>query len=98
MSSVGYFPPAVWRVDLPKGDGRSLPSGIPRFADCIAKMVVKRFLEPLVEPMFDRDSYGYRLGKSAPKPLEWRAGGAGVTHGFCIWISRLSSTASGAIC
>jgi retron-type reverse transcriptase len=28
-------------------------------------MVVKRFLEPLVEPYFHRDSYGYRPGKSA---------------------------------
>jgi retron-type reverse transcriptase len=28
-------------------------------------MVVKRFLEPLVEPKFHRDSYGYRPGKSA---------------------------------
>jgi RNA-directed DNA polymerase len=28
-------------------------------------MVVKRFLEPLVEPRFHDDSYGYRPGKSA---------------------------------
>ena len=28
-------------------------------------MVVKRFLEPLVEPYFHEDSYGYRPGKSA---------------------------------
>jgi RNA-directed DNA polymerase len=31
----------------------------------IAQMVVKRHLEPLVEPQFHRDSYGYRPGKSA---------------------------------
>jgi len=30
-----------------------------------AQMVVKRFLEPLVEPKFHHDSYGYRPGKSA---------------------------------
>ena len=28
-------------------------------------MVVKRYLEPLVEPHFHDDSYGYRPGKSA---------------------------------
>ena len=28
-------------------------------------MVVKRYLEPLVEPCFHQDSYGYRPGKSA---------------------------------
>ncbi len=34
-------------------------------ADRVAQTVVKRFLEPLVEPKFHRDSYGYRPGKSA---------------------------------
>ncbi len=36
-----------------------------RLADRIAQMVVKRFLEPLVQPRFHGDSYGYRPGKSA---------------------------------
>ena len=39
--------------------------GIPTVADRIAQMVVKRHLEPIVEPMFHHDSYGYRPGKSA---------------------------------
>src|SRR5262249_15680454 len=33
--------------------------------DRVAQMVVKRALEPLVEPHFHDDSYGYRPGKSA---------------------------------
>ena len=28
-------------------------------------MVVKRYLEPILESVFDKDSYGYRPGKSA---------------------------------
>ena len=39
--------------------------GIPTVADRIAQMVVKRALEPLVEPHFHDDSYGYRPGQSA---------------------------------
>ena len=39
--------------------------GIPTVADRIAQTVVKRYLEPLVEPRFHPDSYGYRPGKSA---------------------------------
>jgi len=38
---------------------------VPTVADRIAQMVVKRHLEPMVEPKFHPDSYGYRPGKSA---------------------------------
>jgi RNA-directed DNA polymerase len=65
MSSGSYFPPPVRRVELPKDDGGTRPLGIPTVADRVAQTVVKRFLEPLVEPKFHRDSYGYRPGKSA---------------------------------
>jgi RNA-directed DNA polymerase len=65
LSSGSYFPPPVRRVELPKDDGGTRLLGIPTVADRVAQMVVKRFLEPLVEPKFHRDSYGYRPGKSA---------------------------------
>ena len=32
-------------------------------------MVVKLYFEPLVEPVFHQDSYGYRPGKSAADAL-----------------------------
>jgi len=65
MSSGSYFPPPVRQVEIPKGDGRMRPLGIPTVADRVAQMVVKLTLEPLVEPVFHQDSYGYRPGKSA---------------------------------
>jgi RNA-directed DNA polymerase len=39
--------------------------GIPTVADRIAQTVVAMYLEPLVEPHFHPDSYGYRPKKSA---------------------------------
>ncbi|ABK43644.1 RNA-directed DNA polymerase (Reverse transcriptase) [Magnetococcus marinus MC-1] len=39
--------------------------GIPTIGDRIAQAVVKRYLEPLVEPKFHEDSYGYRPNRSA---------------------------------
>lgn len=65
MSSGSYFPPAVKRVEIPKGDGKTRPLGIPTVSDRIAQMVVKIMIEPELEVHFDNDSYGYRPGKSA---------------------------------
>jgi group II intron reverse transcriptase/maturase len=65
MTSGSYFPPPVRLVEIPKGDGQKRPLGIPTVADRTAQMVAKLTLEPLVEPVFHRDSYGYRPGKSA---------------------------------
>jgi len=65
MSSGCYFPPPVRTVEIPKGDGRMRPLGIPTVSDRIAQMVVKVYFEPKVEPFFHPDSYGYRPNKSA---------------------------------
>jgi len=69
MASGSYFPPPVKRVDIPKGEGRTRPLGIPTVSDRIAQMVVQRRLELELEPVFHADSYGYRPRRSAHDAL-----------------------------
>jgi RNA-directed DNA polymerase len=69
MSSGTYFPPPVRSVAIPKKDGGERRLGIPTVSDRIAQTVVKMYLEPMVEPYFHPDSYGYRPKKSAADAL-----------------------------
>ena len=65
MGSGSYFPPPVKAVPIPKKSGGTRILGVPTVADRVAQTVVKMVLEPLLEPVFDRNSYGYRPGRSA---------------------------------
>ena len=65
MSSGSYFPPPVRAVEIPKPHSSGTRMlGVPTVADRIAQSVVAAYLEPLVEPRFHQDSYGYRPGRS----------------------------------
>lgn len=65
MSSGSYFSSPVLAVEIPKKAGGTRRLGIPTIYDRVAQMVAKMYIEPVVEPIFHEDSYGYRPNKSA---------------------------------
>lgn len=70
MSSGSYFPPPVSAVAIPKKSGGERILGVPTISDRIAQTVATLVLNPILEPHFHEDSYGYRPGKSAHQALE----------------------------
>lgn len=69
LSSGSYFPPPVRAVPIPKKAGGTRVLGVPTVSDRIAQTVVKRVLEPMLEPIFHENSFGYRPRKSAHDAL-----------------------------
>lgn len=69
LSSGSYFPPPVREKRIPKGDGKERILGIPTVSDRIAQGVVRQYMEARLDPLFHKDSYGYRPGKSAHQAI-----------------------------
>lgn len=58
------------RVCIPKKGGKTRTLGIPTIKDRAKQALVKSALEPQWEAVFDKDSYGFRPGRSTHDAIE----------------------------
>lgn len=71
VQSWSYKPTPVKRVEIPKPNGKGTRNlGIPIIKDRVLHMAIKMVIEPILEPTFSKNSYGFRPGRNQQQAVQ----------------------------
>ena len=70
LLSDAYFPQAVRSVEIPKPQGGKRKLGIPTVTDRLIQQALYQVLNPLYDPTFTDNSYGFRPGHNAQQAVQ----------------------------
>jgi group II intron reverse transcriptase/maturase len=64
-----YKPKAVKRVEIPKPDEGKRKLGVPTVIDRMIQQAIVQVIQPIYEPLFSENSYGFRPKRSAHQAI-----------------------------
>lgn len=70
LENWDYKPMPVRCVEIPKPSGGTRQLGIPCIRDRVVQVALKEIIEPIFEPIFSTNSYGFRPGRCQQQAVE----------------------------
>lgn len=70
LKDGSYQPQPVKRVAIPKSDGSKRYLGIPCVLDRVVQQAILQIIEPIIDPFFSENSFGFRKGRNAHQAIK----------------------------